>query len=38
MRFVSYKDRKIVVADFKEIYQALTEEATLGALKTFETK
>ena len=38
LRFVSYKDRKMVVADLKDIYQALTEEEALSALKTFETK
>ena len=38
LRFVSYKDRKMIVADLKDIYQALTEEEALSALKTFETK
>lgn len=38
LRFVSYKDRKMVVADLKDIYQALTEEEALSALKAFETK
>lgn len=38
LRFVSYKDRKMVVADLKDIYQALTEEEALSALNAFEIK
>jgi len=38
LRYVSYKDRKMVVADLKDIYQALTEEQAMDALKTFEQK
>ena len=35
LRFVSYKDRKAVAADMKNIYAAATEEAALTALKQF---
>jgi putative transposase len=36
LRFVSYRDRKKVVADLKTIYQAPTEEQALNALTEFE--
>ena len=38
VRFVSWKDRKAVVADLKPIYQAATEEAAEHALEAFEGK
>ena len=36
LKFVSYKDRKQVGKDLKPIYQAVTEEEALDALKSFE--
>lgn len=38
LRFVSYKDRKKVVADLKTIYQSPTEEQGKSALVEFEQK
>jgi len=38
LRYVSYKDRKMVVADLKNVYQALTEDQALSALQEFEQK
>ena len=38
LKYVSYKDRKKVVADLKLIYQAATEEEAMLALETFEEK
>lgn len=38
LRFISWKDRKAVVADLKPIYQAPTEEAAEQALTAFESK
>ena len=38
LRFISWKDRKAVVADLKPIYQAPTEEAAEQALTAFEAK
>ena len=38
LKFVSYKDRKQVGKDLKPIYQAVTEEEALDALKSFEGK
>ena len=38
LKFVSYKDRKQVGKDLKPIYQAVTEEEALDALKSFEDK
>ncbi|NLG17866.1 MAG: IS256 family transposase [Fibrobacter sp.] len=38
LRYVSYKDRKMVVADLKGVYQAPTEEQALSALNEFEQK
>ncbi|MEJ3403470.1 IS256 family transposase [Rathayibacter sp. YIM 133350] len=35
MRFVNYKDRKILAAALKPIYQAATEDAALAALDAF---
>ena len=38
LKYVSYKDRKTVVADLKAIYQAPTEESALLALEAFQKK
>ena len=38
LRFVSYKDRKQVAADLKNVYRAVTEEQGLDALKELEQK
>ena len=38
MRFISWKERKAVVADLKPIYQAATEQAAEQALEEFESK
>ena len=38
LKYVSYKDRKELVADLKPIYQASTEEAAHLALEAFDTK
>jgi putative transposase len=38
MRFVSYKDRRKVVADLKLVYRAPTEESALTALAEFEER
>ena len=38
LKYVSYKDRKNVVADLKPIYQAATEEQAHAALDAFESK
>ena len=38
LRYVSYKDRKMVVGDLKGIYQAPTEEQALSALAELEQK
>ena len=38
LKYVSYKDRKDVVADLKPIYQAATEEQAHAALDAFESK
>lgn len=38
LRFVSYKDRKMVASDLKNIYRAATEEQGLDALKELEQK
>jgi transposase-like protein len=38
LKYVSYKDRKAVVADLKPIYQAATEEEAILALEDFEGK
>ncbi len=38
LRYVSYKDRKMVVGDLKGIYQASTEEQALSALAELEQK
>jgi putative transposase len=38
MRFVSYKDRKAVVADLKAVYQAVSAESALAALDAFAQK
>jgi len=38
LRFVSWKDRRAVVADLRAIYTAATEEAGLAALQAFRTK
>ena len=38
LKFVSYKDRKELVADLKPIYQAVTEEEAQSALEYFEEK
>lgn len=35
--FVSWKDRKAVVAELKQVYQALDDEAGAAALEAFET-
>lgn len=35
LKFVAYKDRRLVAADLKNIYGAPTEEAALGALREF---
>jgi len=35
LKFVPYKDRRLVAADLKTIYGAPTEEAALGALQEF---
>jgi len=37
LKFVPYKDRRLVAADLKTIYGAPTEEAALGALQEFRT-
>ena len=36
LRYVSYKDRKAVVADLKKVYQASTEDGARNALTEFE--
>ena len=38
LKYVSYKDRKELVADLKPIYQASTEAAAYTALETFDSK
>ena len=38
LRYVSYKDRKKVVADLKLVYRAPTEEEALAALTEFEER
>lgn len=38
LKFVSYKDRKELVADLKPIYQAPTEDAAQEALDAFDAK
>ena len=38
LKFVSYKDRKELVADLKPIYQAATEDAAHIALEAFDSK
>lgn len=38
LKYVSYKDRKAVVADLKPIYKAATDEAALAALEGFSEK
>lgn len=38
LRYVSYKDRKKLVSDLKQVYQAPTEEKALRALSEFEKK
>jgi putative transposase len=38
MRFVSYKDRKAVVADLKQVYRATTVEQAQTALEAFAKK
>ena len=38
LKYVSYKDRKEVVADLKPIYQSATEEEAILALESFEKK
>ena len=38
LKYVSYKDRKIVAADLKPIYLAATEEEASQALESFEEK
>jgi transposase-like protein len=38
LKFVSYKDRKALVADLKPIYKASTEEVALEALEDFAKK
>jgi putative transposase len=38
LKYVSYKDRKELVADLKLIYQASTEDAAHLALEAFDTK
>ena len=35
LKFVPYKDRRLVAADLKNIYAAPTQEAALGALQEF---
>ena len=35
MKYVPHKDYKLVIADLKRIYQAVTEEAALAALEQF---
>jgi transposase-like protein len=38
LKFISYKDRKELVADLKPIYQAATEDEAQEALDAFDTK
>ena len=38
LRFVSYKDRKQIAADLKNVYRAVTEDQGLDALKELEQK
>ncbi len=38
LKYVSYKDRKELVADLKPVYQASTEEEALLALESFSAK
>lgn len=38
LKYVSYKDRKAVVADLKPIYQASTEEEAMLGLESFKNK
>ena len=38
LKYVSYKDRKELVADLKPIYQASTEDAAHTALEAFDSK
>ncbi|TDG94154.1 hypothetical protein CCPUN_08490 [Cardinium endosymbiont of Culicoides punctatus] len=38
LKYLSYKDRKEIVADLKPIYKASTEEEALGALEAFDKK
>lgn len=37
-RYVSYKDRKVFIADLKPVYKASTEQSALSALDDFERK
>nr|WP_250238941.1 transposase [Cardinium endosymbiont of Oedothorax gibbosus] len=38
LQYVSYKHRKVLVADLKPIYTAVTEQEALMALEAFATK
>lgn len=38
LKYVGYKERKLVAADLKEIYQSVTEAGALMALERFEQK
>ena len=38
LKYLSYKDRKVLVADLKPIYQPSTEAAAYTALETFDSK
>lgn len=38
IRFVSYKDIKMLMADLKKVYAAPTEEAVLSVLEAFGNK
>ena len=38
LKFVSYKDRKELVADLKPIYQSSTEDVAQEALDSFDKK
>lgn len=38
LKFVSYKDRKVLCSDLKSVYKACSEKSALGALDAFESK
>lgn len=38
MRFVSWKDRKVLARDLKQVYRASSEKQAFANLETFERK